>query len=107
MKQETKSVERTPKAPRRGDKEEKERRRKRKEKAETKETAEKVREDAAPQNAKGSKKKKNRGKKRGGRMHKRLARLAEDPYRAIHQTLPDKYLGERPPLIKRGGPHRD
>ena len=62
MKQETKSVERTPKAPRRGDKEEKERRRKGKEKAETKETAEKVREDAAPQNAKGSKKKKNRAK---------------------------------------------
>ena len=40
----------------------------------------------------GEKKKK---KKRAGKKHKRVARLASNPYLEIHCELPDKYLTER------------
>ena len=44
--------------------------------------------------------KKKRGKKtkRAGRKHKRLNRLAANPYQEIHQRLPDRYFQERAPL---------
>ena len=44
----------------------------------------------------GTKKKKKKKNKRAGRNHKRLARLAENPYTPVHRGLPDSYLASRP-----------
>ena len=46
-------------------------------------------------------KKKKKKTKRGGRKHKRLHRLAEDPYTPLHRGLPERYLNERPSLEDR------
>lgn len=39
-----------------------------------------------------------RRRKRGGRKHKRLSRLAEQPYLEVHRRLPASVLEERPKL---------
>ena len=47
------------------------------------------------------KKKKKKKKKRGGRRHKRLARLAEDPFTPVHRGLSSSFLDKRPALERR------
>eukprot|EP00435_Cladocopium_sp_Y103_P012283 s1144_g3.t1 len=42
------------------------------------------------------KKKKNKKTRRGGRKHKRLERLAEDPYIPVHRGLSGRFLDEKP-----------
>ncbi|CAL1140246.1 unnamed protein product [Cladocopium goreaui] len=52
-------------------------------------------EERLPGDEKKHKKKKKKGN-RGGKKHKRVWRLAEDPYRVIHRGLPESLLAERP-----------
>ena len=62
------------------------------------------REEAAEERLPGDEKKQKKKKKkgnRGGKKHKRVWRLAEDPYRVIHRGLPESLLAERPRLDDR------
>ena len=81
---------------RRRDRAEEERRSEKKRDREEKDREERVPEEKKKKDKKKKDKKKG-GKKvrRGGRNHKRLARLAENPYKEVHRTLPDNILNER------------
>eukprot|EP00435_Cladocopium_sp_Y103_P015298 s4562_g3.t1 len=71
--------------------------------------SERRREEEPPLQYKADKKEKDKKKKktrRGGRKHKRLERLAEDPYIPVHRGLSGRFLDEKPRREYRERPRR-